>query len=62
MFQTNFVEKMKTHILRSVTFFKKIVPFRRKLAKYRLVKTMLTLMDYGLYNLSVNIILTNPVL
>jgi len=26
-----------------------------------LVKIMLTLLDYGFYNLSVNIILTNPV-
>jgi len=29
MFRANFVEKMKTHILISVTFFSKIDPFLR---------------------------------
>jgi hypothetical protein len=35
MFQTKAVEKNKTHILRSVTFFfSKIMLFRRKFGKY----------------------------
>jgi hypothetical protein len=29
MFQTKFVQKIKTHILYSITFFPKIVPFMR---------------------------------
>jgi len=29
MFQTKIVEKVKTHILCSVTFLKKIIPFMR---------------------------------
>jgi len=29
MFQTKFVEKIKTHILFSITIFLKIVPFMR---------------------------------
>jgi len=35
MFQTEVVEKIKTHILRSVTFFSpKIVPFMKNVEKY----------------------------
>jgi len=34
MFQTKAVEKIKTHILCSVTFFSKIVPFIRYVEKY----------------------------
>jgi hypothetical protein len=33
MFQTNFVEKIKTHSLSSITFFSKIVTFMRKCGK-----------------------------
>ena len=33
MFQTNVVQKIKTHILCSVTFFPKIVPFMRYCGK-----------------------------
>jgi len=33
MFQTKAVEKIKTHILCSVAFFPKIVPFMRKYGK-----------------------------
>jgi hypothetical protein len=34
MFQTKFVEKIKTHILCSATFLFKILPLMRKLEKY----------------------------
>jgi hypothetical protein len=34
MFQTKVVEKIKTHILCSITFFPKIVPFMRYVEKY----------------------------
>jgi hypothetical protein len=33
MFQRNFVEKKKTHILCSITFFPKAVPFTRQRGK-----------------------------
>jgi len=33
MFQTKVVEKIKTHILSSVTFFSKIVPFMEQRGK-----------------------------
>jgi len=33
MFQTKVIEKIKTHILCSVTLFRKIVPFMRKCDK-----------------------------
>jgi len=35
MFQTKVVEKLKTSILCSVTFFSKIVPFMNNMNKYR---------------------------
>jgi hypothetical protein len=34
MFQVKVVEKIKTHILYSVTFFPKIVPFMRYVQKF----------------------------
>ena len=35
MFQTNFVQKIKTHILCSIPFFSKIVTFMRYVEKYK---------------------------
>jgi hypothetical protein len=37
MFQTKVVEKIKTHILCSITFFSNIVPFLDNVEKYRKV-------------------------
>jgi hypothetical protein len=33
MFQTKFVEKIKTHILCSITFFPKVMPFMRNVTQ-----------------------------
>jgi len=34
MFQTKSVKKIKTHVLCSIDFFRKIIPFMRQVEKY----------------------------